>query len=140
MSLIEQIRQDQLTSRKNRNVPKTALLTTLLGEVGMVAKNAGRADATDDEVIAMIKKFVKNAQESIQVTLVQASAQMNVEKLSELRYELVILNGYLPKQLSREELAALRVEKNPANKGDWMKFLKENYAGLYDGKLASEVF
>lgn len=129
MSLIEKIRAEQLEARKSRDTIRAALLTTLLGEVGLVAKNAGRTDATDEEVIATVKKFIKN-NESIGEGIRHVTHDA----------ELHILDGYLPQQLSREELVALRVAMDHPNKGDWMKFLKENYAGRYDGKLASEVF
>jgi hypothetical protein len=129
MSLIEQIRQDQLAARKARDTINASLLTTLLGEVGIVAKNAGRVDATDEEVIATIKKFVKN-NESI------PDGARNVTHDAELH----TLEAYLPKQLSRDELITIKGTRGFANKGEWMKFLKENYAGRYDGKMASEVF
>jgi hypothetical protein len=129
MALIDKIRENQLAARKARDTIPAFLLTTLLGEVGIVAKNAGRTDATDEEVIATIKKFIKN-NESI------PDGARNVTHDAELH----ILEAYLPKQLTREDLVALKHVMNPANKGEWMKFLKENYAGRYDGKLASEVF
>jgi uncharacterized protein len=138
MSLIDTIRKEQLAARKGQyNVDGTfdnklvaALLTTLLGEVGLVAKNAGRVDATDEEVVATVKKFIKNNETITGAARVPSHDQ-----------ELDILKSYLPKQLTREDLAALRKGMaHITNKGDWMKFLKETYAGRYDGKIASEVF
>jgi uncharacterized protein YqeY len=129
MALIDQVKADQLAARKERRALAAALLTTLLGEVGTVAKNAGRELATDDEVIATIKKFMKNNE-----TITGAARVPSHDE------ELVMLQAYLPKQLTREDLSALKNVMNPANKGEWMKYLKENYTGRYDGKLASEVF
>jgi hypothetical protein len=129
MALIDKIRENQLAARKARDTIHASLLTTLLGEVGIVAKNAGRTDATDEEVIATVKKFVKN-NESI------PDGVRNVTHDAELH----ILEEYLPKQLTRDELLAIKGTRGFANKGEWMKFLKDNYAGQYDGKIASEVF
>lgn len=129
MALIDQIKADQLAARKARDTLHASLLTTLLGEVGIVAKNAGRTDATDEEVIATVKKFIKN-NESI------PDGARNVTHDAELH----TLEEYLPKQLTRDELVAIKATGTFANKGEWMKHLKENYAGRYDGKLASEVF
>lgn len=129
MSLIAQVREDQLTARKNRNTLRAALLTTLLGEVGLVAKNAGRTDATDEEVIATIKKFIKN-NETI----------TGVARVPSHDLERDILNGYLPKQLTRGEMNMIFLEHGPDTKGAWMKILKDNYAGRYDGKVAAEIF
>jgi hypothetical protein len=129
MALIDKIRENQLAARKARDTIHASLLTTLLGEVGIVAKNAGRTDATDEEVIATVKKFIKN-NESI------PDGARNVTHDAEL----YILEEYLPKQLTAEELIHIRHHFEFANKGEWMKYLKENYAGRYDGKMASEVF
>jgi uncharacterized protein YqeY len=130
MALIDQIKADQLAARKERRALAAALLTTLLGEVGIVAKNAGRTDATDEEVIATVKKFIKNNE----------SIPDGARNVTSHDAELHTLEEYLPKQLTRDELVAIKATGTFANKGEWMKHLKENYAGRYDGKLASEVF
>ena len=145
MSLIDQIKADQLSARKGQfNVDGTfdnkivaSILTTLIGEVGTVAKNDGREQATDEEVIVFIKKFIKNLEETIKI--VSEGSGFGID-INQQRQELEVLVTYLPKQLTEEELVALKASTNPANKGEWMKFLKENYAGRYDGKMASAVF
>lgn len=129
MSLIEKVKADQLAARKAKDSLATALLTTLLGEVGTAAKNAGHELATDDEVIATVKKFIKN-NESIPEAVRHVTHDA----------ELCILESYLPKQLSADEIELIFLEHAPTNKGEAMKLLKERYAGLYDGKLAAQIF
>jgi len=129
MSLIEKIKAEQLEARKSRDSVRASLLTTLLGEVGLVAKNAGHANATDEEVVAMVKKFIKN-NESI-----PESARHAVHDA-----ELAILNSYLPQQLTADQIQQFFAFMQPANKGAAMKLLKEHHAGQYDGKLAAQVF
>ena len=103
----------------------------------MVGKNAGNRETTDDEALAMVRKFLKNATETLQ-RLDDAGRPTDVAK-----EEILILNSYLPKQLSAAQLLdAVRGMKDvdPAlNVGTAMKLLKERYNGLYDGKIASEV-
>ncbi len=43
MTLIEQIKKDQLAARKEHNYPLTSLLTTLIGEADMVGKDVKSA-------------------------------------------------------------------------------------------------
>ena len=106
-------------------------MTTLLGEATAIGKNAGNRETTDDEVVSVIKKFIKNINETV-TALVSRN-----EDASTYIAEREILERYLPKQLNEAELFKLAAsqESMPA----FMKFLKENYAGQYDGKLASTV-
>ena len=131
MSLIEKIKQDQVAARVRRDGITANLLTTLIGEAEMVGKNAGNRASTDAEVVAVIKKFVKNAEETL-AALKKANQYNEV-----IAVEIGILGRYLPQQLGEYELKAIAVGR--ANMPDFMKYLKENYAGQYDGKLASTV-
>ena len=56
--LLAEIKAKQINARKAR-LSTATLLTTLIGEAEMVGKNQGR-EVTDSEVLAMIKKFIKN--------------------------------------------------------------------------------
>jgi uncharacterized protein YqeY len=147
MSLIEKIRADQLASRKaaikypETNKLQADLLTTLLGEAVMVGKNAGSRETTDAEVVAIVKKFIKNIDDTL--------AHLNGGKtfpdfqLIGLKAERMVLENYLPRQLSEDDLIAIvkaHVESQPLSTMPILqKYLKENHAGTYDGKLATTV-
>jgi len=130
MTLMEQIKTKQVQARKSYCVAEASLLTTLLGEAAMVGKNAGR-ETTDAEVVAVVKKFVKNIDET--VTALTSRGQDAADFLVERD----ILEQFLPVQLS--ENALIEVAKCQPNMPAFMKHLKENFAGKYDGKLASQV-
>jgi uncharacterized protein YqeY len=151
MMLIDKITKNQVTARKNRQTTVATLLTTLLGEANMVAKNAQRDKPTDEEVTAVLKKFLKGNAES-QAALRKAIETQEqhhpayvpkdlLDKLGVAGEEQIVLEAYLPKQLSQDELTGIvqgaltgGVEKNV---GALMGFLKARYAGQYDGKVAS---
>lgn len=144
-TLIETIKKDQLQARKNKDATKASLLTTLLGEASMIGKNDGNRESTDAEVIAVIKKFVKNTQEVIRITGMQQSIESR-EAGKVASEELRILESYLPKQLSENELRAemqkLIAELNlsgPKGMGILMKEMKARFEGTYDGGLASKI-
>jgi uncharacterized protein YqeY len=137
MSLLIQIKKDQLQSRKDRDIIRSSLLTTLIGTLDLVSKNVGH-DVTDNEVIAEIKKFIKNVEEVIKhgtaITLVHAIR------------ERALLEAYLPKQMTEEELrhaiGLLVVELNVTDSkgmGKIMGALKSRFEGTYDGALASKI-
>lgn len=129
MTLMEQIKAKQIAARKAGSAD-ASLLTTLLGEAAMVGKNAGR-ETTDQEVVAVVKKFVKNIDETI------AALTSRNQDASAFLAERGVLEQFLPLQLT--ELALQHMAKEFASMPEFMKHLKENYAGQYDGKLASTV-
>ena len=136
MTLIEQIKQDQLNYRKTKQSEAATLLTTLIGESEMIGKNAGNRAPSDEEVQAVIKKFIKNNSETM-----QHAEEMMAKKLAS---EIYILSEYLPVQLDEAALKAavagyLLQEDASRNMGAIMAWLKAKYGGNYDGKTASAV-
>lgn len=138
--LMDKIKADQLQARKDRAIIEGSLLTTLIGEATAVGKNKNR-DTTDSEVVEVIQKFLKNLRDLMKVvnSLSDGYQQAEIEKC--------ILERYLPKQLSAQEIADVisAMKANGAkNMGDVMKKFKTEYAGQYDGdavsKAAKEAF
>lgn len=132
MTLMEQIKAKQIAARK-AGAPQereASLLTTLLGEAAMVGKNANR-ETTDQEVVAVVKKFVKNIDETI-----TALSSRN-QDASAFMVERKILEQFLPVQMT--EQAIQNVAEQFTSMPEFMKYMKENYAGQYDGKVASTI-
>jgi uncharacterized protein YqeY len=135
MSLMQRIKTEQLEARKKKDVIKASLLTTLIGEATAIGKNDGNRETTDAEVVAMVKKFLKNIEET-----------MKVADTFQAREEKLILIDLLPTQLSEQELKTtvwlLGTEVGATTSKDMgkiMKVLKERYDGQYDGALASKL-
>lgn len=134
MSIIDRIKADQLSARKAKDDVARSLLTTLMSEALMVAKNDGREAPTDDETTAVVRKFLKGNVE------VQKVAQGDALAVAVREAEL--LNGYLPQQLTQDQLEAIlqvAMQGGLNNVGALMGYLKANHAGLYDGKAASAI-
>lgn len=136
MSLLSNLKADQLIARKARDEVKSGLLTALLSEAAMVGKNQGNRESTDPEVLNMIRKFKKNATDTLGI-LPEGSFREKTIK------EIAILDSYLPVQFSEDQIRTILTEfakANPEAKiGQLMKHLSQNYSGQYDGKLASAV-
>lgn len=136
MTLFETIKQDQLSARKAQMGERAALLTTLIGEAGMVGKNAGNREPTDAEVIKVIESFVKNINSNLEL-FTSGSPPHNsaiVEKS--------ILEKYLPTKYTEEELLLIisgYVLSLGCDMGKIMAGLKKDHAGNYDGALASKL-
>lgn len=124
MTIIDQIRKDQIESRKNKDILKSNLLTTILGEISRVDKSK----QNEDLYIQVLKKMVKDIETVIQF------------KPSEVaEYEKSIILAYLPKQATEEEILAV-IKNCENNLGIIMKTLKEVFGKNFDGKLAKQLF
>jgi uncharacterized protein len=137
MTILEQIKKESIVARKAKDAKASALLTTLLSDVSMVGKNAGR-ETTDAEAIAIAKKFLNNNNETI-------SKISDSEAIADLQNENAILSKFIPVQLTeveiKEKLTALLAELNiagPKAMGALLKEFKARYEGLYDGAIASK--
>ena len=139
--LINKIKSDSLIARKARQTDTATLLTTLYSEASMIGKNLGNRESTDQEVLQVIEKFVKNANEVKEILL------KNNKDTSNVISEIIVLSKYLPQKMSREELEnvvrdiieALKDVNSEVQMGKIMSVLKNSYGGIYDGKLASEI-
>lgn len=135
MTLIDTIKAALLQARKARNSADAASLSTLVGEIETLAK-AGRGETTDAVVVTMLKKFIKNLNETIALN----SEHGNHTTVGRLHDELKLYEQFLPKQLTEAELIALIDSQSSAKDvGDVMRFLKAEHAGMYDGALASKL-
>lgn len=138
MSLLTQIKKDQLEARKARDTDRATLLTTVIGEATAIGKNDGNRETTDKEVTDLIGKFVKNINETINVI-----GDSNADRYNSLLTEKSILQQYLPTQLTEQQIQDI-VQKlidshTAVTVGYAMSFLKEHHNGQYDGKLASTI-
>jgi len=139
MTILEQIKADSLEARKKKDNIAANLLTTLYSEALMVGKNKGDRLPTDEEVSSTVQKFLKNAMETKGLLERADSATL---ALFTIDSEITVLTRYLPAPLSDDELTSaikIIIDDGNASVGAIMKALKEQYAGRYDGKKASEL-
>jgi uncharacterized protein YqeY len=139
-TLLDRIRQDSLAARKARETEKALFLTTLLSEAGRIGKDDGNRESTDAEVTAVIKKFIKNTEETLRVLPAAAASRAQPDT------ELAILTAYLPRQATEDEVRAAigrfiaeLAERNPKQMGVVMGKLNAAFEGNFDKGLASKL-
>jgi uncharacterized protein YqeY len=110
-----------------------------LSEIQYEEMQKNVSELSDTESLTVVQREVKKRQEAIQF----AEQASRAEEKTKLQAEIAILEGFLPKQLSSDDLEKIILgvkETTPgASMPVIMKHLKENYAGQYDGKSASEI-
>ena len=130
--LIETIRKDMQDAKKNKETVKANLLSTLYAEIFTQSKSG--KEMTEEDEIKIIRKFIKNADETL-------SFSVNDDVKKKLEEEKIILEAYLPKQLSKDEIDTIvsKMVSEGKSMKDIMPFFKENYSGRYDGRAVSEA-
>jgi uncharacterized protein YqeY len=137
--LLEEIKRDQFEARKNKEALKATLLTTLYSEAAMKGKNANR-ETTDEETVQVIQKFLKGVNETI--GYLERCGGDNVEALTNASVEKTILESYLPKMATvdeiRKEVLSLKAI-GVSEIGAIMKHLKSVFGSSLDGKVAATI-
>jgi len=143
MSLLSEIRSQQLAVRKARKDEITInLLTVLLGEVERIGKDKQR-EATDEEAILAIRRMLKSNSETISI-LEGFPRETRSTELMKAKDEKIILESFLPTQLDYHETtdavtkALISVgATSPREIGKVMKELKDKHGTSINMKLAS---
>ena len=129
--LKDQINTDYMTAFKERDTVKKNLLSVVKGEIQTQEKNQGGESMSDEEVTKILNKMAKSLRE------VFVTDNSNV--LIDVRIELDIIESYLPKQMSRDEIS-LKLEElygsGVTQMGDIMKAFSTLPA---DKKVVSEL-
>lgn len=148
MSLLARIRSDSIEARKASigkpaDAPesvRSTLLVTLYGEAAKIGKDAGNRDTTDDEVSGVIRKFVKNIDETLKLNIAEP-VRLRVQSERE------VLSAYLPQELDvdtlRAEIAKIAEERGAPltvrDTGFVRGVLNEKFPGQINGKALSDL-
>lgn len=136
MLMVEKIKLNADLAKRNNDTIKSIFLITLLAEIQRIGFDDGKRKTTDLEALEVVKKFVKNANEIINIA-------PNTDNAKKAEQEIIWLKEYMPAMLSETELRNVIVSFVENNAGckmsQIMAHLKSDYANLYDGKLASTL-
>ncbi|HVO16529.1 MAG TPA: GatB/YqeY domain-containing protein [Alphaproteobacteria bacterium] len=132
-----------MKAKDARAVSTVRLILAALKDRDIAARSKGNHEGIDDaEILQMLQTMVKQREESI--ALYEKGGRL--ELAQQEQEEIDIIRGYLPKQLSDEEIARAVKEvvaelgaANLKDMGRTMAALRERYAGQMDFAKASGV-
>jgi len=133
--LKEQINSDYLKAFKEKNVISKSLLSVIKGEIQTLEKNTGVDNLSDDEVVKILKKV----QKSLKETISSISNKEEGDELSAATLELMIVEAYLPKEMSREDITKKILELKENGITNIGQIMKEFSNLPVDRKVVSEV-
>jgi hypothetical protein len=142
MPLREQLTEDIKIAMKARATEKLAALRLLLSEVKRKEVDE-RITLDDTGVIGVVEKMLKQRKDSIS----QFEKAARQDLADKEKFEVGVLEGYLPQQLSAAEVDAIIAEavastgaKSAADMGKVMGIVKPRLAGRADmGKVSGMV-
>lgn len=134
--------QDEIkAAMKARDKNRLSILRQVHGEIKNIEVNE-RREITDADVDAMLKRTIKQTKETLDGSIKAGNDQERTDRLTE---QVGILESYLPKQVSGEELIALieevLAETGAATKkemGKVMGTLTQKTGGNFDKAQAAK--
>jgi hypothetical protein len=143
MSLTDQINNDIKEAMKAKDATTLTALRAIKSQLLLAATEKGASDQpSDDAGIKMLQKLVKQRKESADLYVAQGRKDLADAELAEA----AIIERYLPKQLSEDELKPLIQAiiakvgaSGPQDMGKVMGAASKELAGKADGKTISSV-
>lgn len=142
MTLTEQINDDIKAAMKERNQPKLAALRAIKSALLLAATDKGGGSDSEAEEVRMLQKQVKQRREAAEIYKAQGREDLANDEIDQA----IIIEQYLPKQMSEEELVkeitAIISEvgaTSPADMGKVMGAATKKLAGKADGKDISRI-
>jgi len=128
MTIEMKINADFMVAFKARNTTAKTLLGTVKGEMQNLKKVLMVESLSDEKSIELLNKFAKNMKETIRLTNDEATKD-----------ELAIIESYLPKQMSEDEVNA-KLDEVLASGATNIGAIMKAFAGLpVDKKVLSEL-
>jgi hypothetical protein len=142
MALEQKIYDDYKEAMKARDALKSSVLSLLRAEVLNTAVAKKKSSLDDAEVIAVVKKQIKQRQDSVE----QFTRGARPEMAKKEQQEMDILKNYLPPEMPVDELkkiiAAVIAETGAQGMKDMGKVMKEvgvRVAGQADSRTVSDL-
>lgn len=134
--------KDAMKSADKRRVSTLRLINAAIKDRDIEARGQGKAALTDDDLLGLMQKMIKQRQESLDIY----EKAGRTDLVTQEREEIEIISAYLPRQMSEEEaraaIAAAIRESGAASMKDMgkvMGLLRERHAGKLDFAKASPI-
>lgn len=135
--------KEAMKAGEKGKVSTIRLITSALKDKDIEARGLGKGETTPDELLALLQKMIKQRQESIAIYEANGRPELAAGEKAEVE----VIAGYMPKQMSDDEvkaaIAAAVTESGAASVKDMGKviaILRANYAGQMDfGKASGMV-
>lgn len=134
--------KEAMKSGEKRTLSTLRLINAAIKDRDINARGAGKERVSDDEILEILAKMIKQREESARIY----EEQSRLDLAEQEREEIEIIRAYLPEQMDEGEVRAACEEVIAEVKGEslrdmgkCMNALKERYPGRLDFGKASGV-
>lgn len=135
--IIEEIKRQNIEAMKNKDTIARNLYSVLLNKIKLeeIKKRETGSELSDADVANILQKLIKELNEE------KASYEKagRVETVEELNKQLSLVEKFMPKMLSAEEIKTIILSLEDRTIPVVMKHFKANYNGQCDMRLVQEV-
>lgn len=143
MSIKEQLMADMKAAMKAKEEGKLALNTIRMARahIRQAEIDNGHADFNDDQVLAVLRKEVKQRKEAL--SEIESSGREDL--VEQTKAEIDVLEKYLPAEMTPEAVEAAvkeivdAMDPGQKNMGSVMKAVMAKLKGQADGKLINQI-
>lgn len=143
MSIKERLMADMKAAMKAKEEGKLALNTIRMARahIRQAEIDNGHADFNDDQVLAVLRKEVKQRKE----TLSEIESSGREDLVEQTKAEIDVLEKYLPAEMTPEAVEAAvkeivdAMDPGQKNMGSVMKAVMAKLKGQADGKLINQI-
>lgn len=144
MSIKERIQTDFIVAMKTKDEFGKSALSSIKAKITEAEKANGNVELSDDEVIKVINKAIKQREESMKIY----GEAGRVELAAKEADEAIVLKRYMPSQMTEEEIEVAVKEiisgidhGGNMNKlvGQTMGTFNKNYQGRADAKIVNSI-
>lgn len=135
--LIDEIKANNIKAMKERdNITRGVLSIVMTKYKNMeVEMRASGKEIGDKELLSIIQKTLKELSDEKEGYI----KVNNQEKIDSISKQEAVLSGYLPKQLSEQEIRDIIASLEDKSVPNVMKHFKMNYAGQVDMSLVNSI-
>jgi uncharacterized protein YqeY len=132
--------KEAMKAREERKLSTLRMMNSTIKNADIDARGNGKPPLSDDDLLGVFQKMIKQRQESVELYEKGGRAELAAQE----RDEIAVIQAYLPKQMSDDDvkaaIAAVIKETGAASMKDMGKVvaqLKAKYAGQMDFARAS---
>ena len=135
--IFEELQKENIKTMKEHDKVAHEIISLVFGKCKNEAIDGAYPDRKlpDPQVLKIIQKTIKELEEE-KIAFEKANRE---EKVAELARQKSILEAYLPKQLTEEEIRKIISSLEDKSIPSVMKHFKANYQGMVDNSLVSKI-
>ena len=135
--IIDEIKKDNVQAIKDKNTTARTILGVINSKYLLltIEKRKAGTEPTDVDMVAILQKTIKELNEEAE----NYKKVGNAIQVEEINAQKAIIEKYLPKMLSEEEIRDIIANMEDKSIPSVMKYFKSEYAGKVDMQLVNKI-